>query len=324
MISDLVGKALSALSESRQIDFKTELDFDQPHTWCEFLKDIVAMANTLGGVILVGVDDFGRPTGNDVRSIFALDPAVVSDKIRKYTGVDFDEFEISAVKKGRRHLVAIEIQPTDIPMVFIKPGTYPVENGKQKTAFAKGSVYFRHGAKSEPGTTGDLRSCFERRLKSVRNTWMSGVRKVVKAPLGSTIVALEPNQEVIQSSSSHAIPVRLTNDPTAPAYRGIGYDQTHPYRQKELIKVVNTKLGERAKINSYDVQCIKNVFDIWDDERYCHRPKFSSPQYSEAFADWIIEQFESDPSFFISLREGMGSRTKKHLKSGDTLPNSIR
>src|SRR5665647_2994667 len=59
----LVDKALSAPKESGMVDFKTELNFSAPHTWCELIKDILAMANSGGGVILVGVDDSGKPSG---------------------------------------------------------------------------------------------------------------------------------------------------------------------------------------------------------------------------------------------------------------------
>ena len=46
---------------------------------------------------------------------------------------------------------------------------------KQKTAFSAGTVYFRHGAKSEPGTSEDLRASLERELDRIRSSWLDGI-----------------------------------------------------------------------------------------------------------------------------------------------------
>ena len=66
--------------------------------------------------------------------------------------------------------------------MFRQPGSYETEQGRQKTAFVRGAVYFRHGAKSEPATSDDVRQFIERRLEAVRNAWLSGIRKVITAP----------------------------------------------------------------------------------------------------------------------------------------------
>lgn len=297
----LVDKALSAPKESGIVDFKTELDFSAPHTWCELTKDILAMANSGGGVILVGVDDSGKPCGGNLDPILILDPATVTDKVFKYTGVHFGDFEITARTRRGRAVAALEVGPSETPIVFTKPGTYSVAGG-QKTAFSKGTVYFRHGAKSEPGTTRDLERYFERRLTSVRKAWFSGMRKVTQAPPGASVVTLTPGQEVVLSSSPRAVPVRLTDDPAAPAYRNIDHDATHPYRQKELVAAVNERLSGAASLTGYDIQCVKRAYAIDQDKRFCHHSKYASPQYSEAFADWLVEKFESNASFFDEAR----------------------
>jgi hypothetical protein len=43
-------------------------------------------------------------------------------------------------------------------------------------------VYFRHGAKSEPATTADLREFVDRRVEEVRQVWIGRIRLVVEAP----------------------------------------------------------------------------------------------------------------------------------------------
>ena len=51
----LISKALNAKRESKYIEFKSEFNPDSPQDWCEIIKDIVALANTGGGVIIFGV-----------------------------------------------------------------------------------------------------------------------------------------------------------------------------------------------------------------------------------------------------------------------------
>ena len=43
-INELVQKALTARKESKHFDFKSSCALDESGTWCEIVKDIVAMA----------------------------------------------------------------------------------------------------------------------------------------------------------------------------------------------------------------------------------------------------------------------------------------
>lgn len=167
MFETLLKKGVSARRESKRVDFKRGFDVDSKQDWCEIIKDMVAMANSGGGVIVVGVDDDGRTGGGDVSRVLGLDPATITDKIHKYTGTHFSEFSLEEATRERQKVAALMLGPSPVPMIFTKPGTYPVAGGKQKAAFSVGTVYFRHGAKSEPGTTKDLEQVINRRLEEV-------------------------------------------------------------------------------------------------------------------------------------------------------------
>jgi hypothetical protein len=301
-MNEPLAKSLSAKRESRYVDFKGSLDLEEPHSWCEIIKDIIAMANSGGGVILIGLDNRGQPTGFDPTAILDLDPAIVTDKIRKYTGIDFDDFEITKEEKGTRPIAALLVRAAAVPIVFTSPGTYRVADNKQKTAFSSGTVYFRHGAKSEPGTTDDIRRVIERQLDSIRESWVKGVRKVVQSPLGHEIIALAPGREVVETKSPQAIAIRLTDDPSAPAYRKVTPDDTYPYRQTEFVRQLNRKFSGRIKINSYDIQVVKQIYQVMDNPEFVYQPKFGSTQYSEAFAQWIVNEWQKDSDFFVTTR----------------------
>ncbi len=302
-MTDFVHKALSAKRESKHCDFKGSCDLTHPGAWCEIVKDIVAMANTGGGVIVIGLDNVGQPTGSDVSTVLALDQAVIADQIHKYTGVHFADVEVVGKTKGGKPLAIITVPAVSVPIVFTKPGTYKVDDKTQKTAFSAGTVYFRHGAKSEPGDTEDLRSSIERQLDSIRKSWLKGVRKVVQAPPGSRVLTFPANVEIQESSSPDAKAIRIVDDPDAPAYRKLDYEITHPYRQKDVIKKVNEVLAGKISINQHDIRCVKHLFGIQKDESLYHWSKFSNtPQYSAKFIAWLVAQFEKDEQFFSKIR----------------------
>lgn len=172
-MSDLLKKGLAAKRESKYVEFKRWFDPASKSEWCEILKDIVAITNTGGGIILFGLDSRGQPVSADLSSLLALDPAKITDQVHKYTGYHFTEFDLVQAAKAGSALAALVIQGVSIPLVFQRPGTYAVAGGKQQTAFSQGTVYFRHGAKSEPGTTEDIRRSIERQLRRYSQTMAS-------------------------------------------------------------------------------------------------------------------------------------------------------
>ena len=210
---DLIQKALTAKRESKSVEFKETFDPTSPGDWCEVVKDIVAIANSGGGIIVFGVDSSGVPTGTSLLALAQTDPADVGNKVSKYTGPVQLDFEMRELKKQGKKLQAVIVQAAPIPIIFQKPGTYEVAPGKQKTAFGVGTVYFRHGAKSEPGNSEGIRAVIERQLEFIRKSWIKGVRRVVQAQEGSQIIAVPPSGT--GGPSSLATTVRAVNDPRA-------------------------------------------------------------------------------------------------------------
>lgn len=308
-----VKKALKAKRESRYVEFKLTFDPHSSQDWCELLKDFAAIANSGGGVVLVGVDNQGRATGEDLMPILELDPVSISDKLHRYTDAHFANFGIHEGRKNGKRVAAIKIGPAFPPIVFTKPGTYPVNQDRQKTAFARGTVYFRHGAKSEPGNSNDLRAVLEREMENVRKTWLNDVRKVVRAPAGSQIAVLPPT--IRHADAPEERPIQIVNDPTAPAYRVVDFDKTHPFRGKEAIAEINRRLPEGAVFNSFDLQCVRRTHLTDKRDEFVHKHKFGPPQYSQSFVDWVVRHFIRDRQFFNKARDKYRSAKAKNLTS---------
>lgn len=178
----LLQRGLEAKSESKHLEFKIEFDVSSKQSWAEIIKDVVAISNSGGGLMLFGVTDQGEATGYDIAPLIELDPATISDKIHKYTGVHFSGFSLSLQHKFGIPIACLEIEATKSPIVFSKPGTYDIGRGKQKTAFSQGTVYFRHGAKSEPGTYEDLREFIEIRISEERKQILNNFKKIISLP----------------------------------------------------------------------------------------------------------------------------------------------
>jgi predicted HTH transcriptional regulator len=94
-------KALQVKRESKHVDFKEAFDPDSRGDWCEILKDVVAIANSGGGVIVIGLKNNGTPAESDVSEILKVDQAVFVDKIYSYTDTEFSDIAILELEKGR-------------------------------------------------------------------------------------------------------------------------------------------------------------------------------------------------------------------------------
>lgn len=187
----------------------------------------------------------------------------------------FDDVELATIERG--------------PVLIVGPA------GESPLTLDSRGAFFRHGAKSAPATRGDLGKFVERRLAAARKRLIVDIKRVISAPEGSEIVAIERGED----ERGERV-IRITTDVHAPLYRAVDFDVTHPYRQKELIAAVNTRLAAEIAVNSYDFQAIKHTYDI--DPDFVHLPRFGTNQYSQAFVDWLIEHIEGDPEFVTRAR----------------------
>ncbi len=290
--------------ETEVADFKSQFDPDSSQDWCELIKDIVAMANSGGGRLVFGVNDDGSSSSSDIEVVIAVDPANITNKVFRYTGQQFSALTCYRARMGTMPVAVMDIGASRIPIAFVSPGTYETAPGVQKSAFAKGTVYFRHGAKSEPGTTDDFRGSIERELARVKDFWMEGIGKVVTAPPGTVVQVVQ--QDVSLSDSPGSAPFRLTNDERAPAFRAIQADRLYPYRQKELIEKLNETIGEKAA-GPFEIMAIRHAHNIDANPTYSYRShwKGSPGLYSEAFIEWLISQYRADAAFFKNARESL-------------------
>jgi hypothetical protein len=72
----------------------------------ELVKDLAAIANSGGGMIVFGLDSQGAPTGESIEGITSIDPADIANKVGRYTGLGDFEFEVRQLVKQTNKLAA--------------------------------------------------------------------------------------------------------------------------------------------------------------------------------------------------------------------------
>jgi hypothetical protein len=311
--SKLLERAENARRESKYLDFKSQFDVSSGAEWCELIKDIVAFANSGGGVIVFGVNDDGSNSQVDTSAIYRLDIADITNKIEAYTGYQFADIEIIEVERAGQMRATFIIAGTDIPIVFTRPGADVLTKGKQRPAFVRGTVYFRHGAKSEPGTRDDLALWLDKTIERVRSSWIKGMRKVIEAPAGHaiTVITTSPSSKGgAPGPEGIAISAEINATPGAVRIVPQNAEELWPYRQKDLLHEINRQIQTSPPINGHDILCINRHLDaLKAHPEFAYKPhRLASPQYSNQYASWIIEQFKQDPRFFKRMREEHNKR----------------
>lgn len=297
----ILDQALIASAETSQWDFKQSFDPTSDPEWIELLKDILALSNSGGGLILFEVLDNGFPVGCDADALLAVDPAIVTDKAFKYSGVHLDTFRLVRCKKDTVDLCALLAGSAEYPIAFQRVGTYSVGDGKQKTAFSQGTVYFRHGAKSEPAVTEDFRIFFERKTERLREGWLRNMKAVLDSPPESVFAVLP--SVVRLSNAPDAQPIRITSEQAAQLLQAPMEDHTHPLRQKEALCEINRRLDPQMQLNSHDLLCIRRARNIQRDLKYCYNMNWNSPRYSLAFVEWVVSEVKDDATFVQQCRD---------------------
>ena len=250
----------------------------------ELVRDIAAMANAGGGVIVLD-------------GVAGIDEEQLHEQLAAYTEPEFEAFHLERIsRKGRPSTAVVVEESGTTPLVFTQSGRYRGRDGNEHVAFAPGGLYFRHGAKSEAATGVDVRDFIRRQLDATRTQWLANIRQVMHAPDGAEVAVVETAQ---RDEEGRPTLIRLTTDPHAPLYGQVDPDQSHPYRQKEVINEVNARLGE-GTVNAFDVLSVRRVHQVSEETRpeFVHVPKFGSPQYSDAFVDWLAGEFGRDAEFF--------------------------
>ncbi|MEA2220370.1 MAG: putative DNA-binding domain [Solirubrobacteraceae bacterium] len=288
--SAALQRARGARRASSRVAFRRGFDASSAADWRELVHDVVALANSGGGVVVVGVSEGGGPVDADLTAMRALEPARLGDRILDDTGVRLAGLEVVEVERDGAPAVAIVVDAAEVPLVF----------AQHAQAATPGALVVRHGARSEPATSADLARIVARRRREDRAALVRDVRRVVEGPADAEVALV---RRAAPGELGPTATIQITTDPGAPVYGRLSPDLTHPHRQKEVIAEVNRRLGAE-RVNAFAIQSIRAVHAL--DEatvpELVHLPKFGSRQYSDAFVTWIVRHIEADAGFLDDTR----------------------
>lgn len=193
LTQERVKELLTLGRESAKLDFKRKFDPRQPREKLEITKDLVAMANTAGGYVIVGVENDGSVAGMSEVEIARLDEATIRGQVESYIGTSLDLFVDTPVYEGRHLGIITILRSSQAPVVFQKDGQYPAQNGKSKAVFDHGDVFVRHGSRSERWNQNDVQAILARAVERERERWLASVlpdvRRLITSALASEAAA---------------------------------------------------------------------------------------------------------------------------------------
>jgi hypothetical protein len=286
--------------EIAAVEFKSAINTKEPRFWVQLARSVLAMHNSGGGVIVFGLDSSGQPVGGDLTAVRAIDPVQVSDKSKHYTdrplpGVQREEFE----KNGGTYPGWI-IPPALIPLPFSRTGDVHTGLGKPEKLFHPGQIYVRRGASSVPADAGDMAVIAERIRTAAREEFARQMTGLVGLPAGHEVKGVPAG--TILTVPAPTSNVRLIDDPTVPGSVGFDMFDKYPYRQKELIALLSTRLSA-CRINQFDIKCIKRVYAAEiEAEKLLYSPLHSSAHFSDETVEWIAGRIGEDAAFLDKTR----------------------
>jgi Putative DNA-binding domain len=179
---------LAEAHESAELDYKQQTDLSVKRSEVELAKDLAAM-QVLGGFVVIGADDHGRPSGlvtAEQASLF--DESRLRAKMRRWLPEPL-ELRTASHTIDRSLLVVVSVGPNPAGFVVMaNDGRY--DNDKS-LVFRKGDVYVRHGTASELWQQEDIDRIIARRVEAEKEAWRAELseelRRVAMAATGTQL-----------------------------------------------------------------------------------------------------------------------------------------
>lgn len=148
--------------ESNYLEFKEDYPIDY-----KLAKTILGMANSGGGIIIIGITD-----KKELKGLKKLkDKTDIGNKLSNYLpknliydvhDIKYDEKEIDDnLKEKQFQLIVINDTPDRIPFLSLKE-----EKNNKKTVLNKTIIYCRKNTNTEPSNQEDIKEIMERRVNS--------------------------------------------------------------------------------------------------------------------------------------------------------------
>lgn len=177
-------------------DHELKLTFDptEPGAVQKLIKELIALANSGGGTVVIGTDEIYSP-GVDESLVQKLDSARLMDQANRYIAPARISVGHDLVKlENGNCVVRLRVEDSGrYPVVFAKDGQY-TKGGKTRNAFREGDIYIRRGSQSVRATYTDIVRIVDAAEERGRRSFIEHLHevteKMVRLPEGSTPIVL--------------------------------------------------------------------------------------------------------------------------------------
>jgi len=164
--------------------------------WLRLVKTICAMANTVGGTIILE-----HVEGDKLQF---LDPARIDDQVHKYIGPRIENLMAAERDLSGDGSFSVSINVVDSPSkphIMVQDGQYTDSEDRHHFEFHSGQVYVRHSASNSPANSDDLDRMFRSRAATLLER------------LGAMV--LQTPTQVLNETSEGGLVVHPSDDPGA-------------------------------------------------------------------------------------------------------------
>lgn len=202
-----VNELLTRKRESAKLDYKQEWDPQRNRDVVELTKDLVSMANTAGGYVVIGVGDRGEAAGLSDAQVTKLDEATLRAQVQSFIGTPLELFLDRTVEwESKRYAIVTVLRCPRSPVVFEKIGQHvdPAAGNRPTIAFREGDVFVRHGSASERWNQEDVRTIYSRVVEREKERWLAEVLPDVRRLIEGSRPGFPPTpspQELLRSDA---------------------------------------------------------------------------------------------------------------------------
>lgn len=307
-------------AEGVWLEFKESFD-DSKRAWVSLLAELVSLANTEGGVVIIGVSDDGELIGCGRKLLRGFDAANVRQKLESYSPNSAVEVTARVFSYYNSDYIALCVAKSNKLIVFDKDGNYAEEKGKTKSAFHQGVVYVRKPGGKCAATQTDLDSRVREIAQDLASRHLARVERIASIPIESELVAVDPNNpergyRIKDTGEAEPVQLVATGEGEVPVSRAIALikERRVPVinpgrlRVKDVCKRVEKALGARKRFRQHQHT------QSW--KYYGVRPPTDSPNpadcrtefcqydephgdylYTEKWVEFLIEKLKDDDEY---------------------------
>lgn len=177
------------MAESAHVERRRSCDLDDSHDRLVLVREVVALLNSGGGTIVIGVKKNGDVVGIPVRMAARLELRTIEEIVNGYIRPDQVELVVNVAETENDHrLVEIGVRGVpDPPVVVAQAGTHTDSAGRQQEVFGAQSVFVRRNNRTELARREDHLRWRAEAIDNVRREIRERLTLVVDAPMEAKV-----------------------------------------------------------------------------------------------------------------------------------------